>query len=165
MCADGRGSRPLRSFGAFEATDELLGPSIFQQAQELIRQVPRATTFAAEVVARAVVSEILNGLVQQTKVWDQPQVALSLARLNCSLRSRTWTTDTLAFLDDCISAVESRAVRAYPTLLAISSAVLEVDWNKGHLDAAGHLFHVQEAPYLRALGRRRCERRGCTRAL
>ena len=89
--------------------DRFSGPSIFIEANRLIREMPTRANVSDELVWRVIVSEVVSGLVRHGRLSDDFGLTPSLTRLVCSLRSADWTTDVLLFLDDCASVSESRA--------------------------------------------------------
>ena len=89
--------------------DRLSGPSIFSEANLLIRGMPTRANVSDELVGRVIAAEVISRLVHHARLSDDFSLTSSLIRLVGSLRAAGWTTEAQAFLDDCARVVESRA--------------------------------------------------------
>jgi len=89
--------------------DRFSGPSIFTEANRLIREMPIQPNVSDELVWRVIVAEVISRLVHHVRLSDELSLTSSLMRLVGSLRTAEWTTDALVFLDDCVRVSESRS--------------------------------------------------------
>ena len=101
--------------------------------------MPSAASFADEMVAKALITEILCRLVQQAELSSHPETARALVRLAGSVRSEAWMEDTLAFLDGCADTVEARAEAhgALPPLVRRALRELDARYREPLLDEPG----------------------------
>lgn len=117
------------------STDELQGASVFRVARQLVAEMPQAKVFADEVVARAILAEMLSRLIRQTRLVEEPQLSGSLVRLVGSLRCASWATDALALLDDCAGAIEAQqGVAAVPPRVRHLLRELDTRYRESLLD-------------------------------